>query len=1011
MKVLIVEDSEDDALLLVRYLKEHGLDPVTRRVASIASLRSALRAFQWDVILCDVSMPDLDALGALAEVKSTGIDIPFIVVSGTVPEECLVDLMKAGAHDVVVKDRLSRLAPAIEREISEAAVRRERRQIESQLQVAIESIAEGFALYDAEDRLVLCNETYKTMYSKSADAIVSGATFEDILRDCAERGQYERALGGVEEFVRERMVRHRTCGDPFEQKLSDGRWILVDERRTRDGGTVGIRTDITALKTAEQELRDNEALLRLIVDNLPIVVTYLDSELRYRLVNKTVGLWYGRAESEIIGRSAAEILGPASYNNLEPHLDRAANGASELFEATVTYPDGVTREIYAVYVSDRDDKGLVRGFVAMAIDITDRHRTERALRDREEFIRLVVDNVADAVITINESCLIESFNGSAEQLFGYSASEVRGRNVAMLMPEPYRSRHDGFVANYLQTGQGAILGMGSREVVGLRKDGSTFPLELSIGEACPAGRRIFVGTIRDLSARKNAELAIRESEERFRVAFETAPHGIALIGLDGRWLKVNRAVTKTLGYDEDELLGADVQIVMHPDDLAADQDLIHQMLGGGISSYQMEKRYIRRDGQVVDALLSKALVRDADGAPAHFVAQFLDLTERKETEAQLLQAQKMEAVGQLTGGIAHDFNNLLTVIMGNARLLERHLAKGDAVVAKNLDAIISAARRSTKLTQRLLAFSRKERLEPKVVDGRELVSGMVDMMRRTLGETIRIKARFADGPLNLVTDANLLEAALLNLATNARDAMPEGGTLTISLRSAQDEEGNCRPEPQMAPDEYIVLSVSDTGTGIPEEHREKIFEPFFTTKRVGKGTGLGLSMVFGFVKQSGGHIGVSSEVGCGTTFRLYLPAANAVHAMGAEGAARAAQQPGGGETILVVEDETEVREIAVSILNDLGYRVIEAKDGPDALAKLKEQPGVDLLFTDMIMPGGMTGHELAEQAKDQWPGLKVLYTSGYTDDALASAGKDIRLVRKPYDDTVLAKEIKEALCA
>jgi PAS domain S-box-containing protein len=755
LKLLIVEDSEDDALLLVRHLKKCGLDPVTRRVETIASLHSALSAFQWDAILCDVSMPNLDALGALEEVRSTGIDIPFIVVSGTVPEERLVELMKGGAHDVVVKDRLSRLVPAIEREIADAAVRHERREIDRQLQVAIESISEGFTLYDSNDRLVIFNDTYRRMYNKASDLIVPGATFEDIIRGGAERGQYERAQGRVEEFVRERMARHRACDGPFELKLSDGRWVLVDERRTRDGGTVGIRTDITALKSAEVQLRT--------------------------------------------------------------------------------------------------------------------------------------------------------------------------------------------------------------------------------------------------------------SEEQFRGAFETAPHGIALVGLDGRWLKVNRAVVEMLGYDEEELLNTDFQTITHPDDLEDSLDLIHQVLEGAIESYQMEKRYIRKDGEIVSTLLSVSLVRDTEGRPMHFVSQLLDLTERKEIEAQLVQSQKMEAIGQLTGGIAHDFNNLLTVILGNARLLERRLANGDVAVAKGLSAIAGAAQRGASLIQRLLAFSRKEKIEPKAVDGRELISGLQDMMRRTLGEGVEIETRFADGPLDLFADPNLLEAAILNLATNARDAMPEVGTLTLAVETTRVEIHDCGPAPKLAPGDYVVISVSDTGSGIPAEQLDRIFEPFFTTKEVGKGTGLGLSMVFGFVKQSGGLVKVKSEVGRGTTFRLLLPKAKGADATRPD-ASEPANSPGNGhETILVAEDEPAVRAVAVAILEDLGYRVIECENGPDALAKLDRQRAIDLLFTDMVMPGGLTGLDLAARARELIPDLKVLYTTGYDSGTNATNGAlpdGTGVLAKPYEAAELAKLVR-----
>ena len=1011
IKLLIADDSEDDALLVIRHLKQSGLDITTQRVDTIDSLHAALKTSRWDAILCDVNMPNLNPLRALDAVRSAGIDVPFIVVSGSVPEERMAELMKAGVHDVIVKGKLSRLVPAVKREIEEAAVRRERKQIEDQLQAAIESVSEGFVLYDSDDRLVICNDAYRGMNHQMSDLIVPGMTFENLVRGGAERGQYAEAKGRIEEFVRDRVARHQACDGPFEQQLGDGHWMLVDERRTRDGGTVVIRTDITALKTAERTLQENEAFLRLIADNLPILIGYIGADDQYKFVNRTGAQWYARPVEEILGRTIEDVLGPRKFEVFRQHVDLVQSGAAQTFDLTVAYPDGVTRDVHAVYVPDRGSDGEIRGFVAMVADITDRVSMEQNLREREQFIRAVADNVADAVIAINEAGAIETFNRAAQQTFGYAEKEAIGHNVSMLIPGQYKQKHADSLARYVNTGRSSILGVGPNELSGIRKDGSAFPLEVAVEEAKIGGRRIFIGALRDITFRKKAESALRTSEEQFRSAFQAAVHGIALVGLDGKWLKVNRAVAEMLGYEVHELLGMDIQSVTHPDDLAADLDFSSQLLVGKIPSYHLEMRYIRKDGQVLSAMLSKSLVRDADGVPMHFVSQILDLTERKAIEAQFLQAQKMEAVGQLTGGVAHDFNNLLTVILGNAALLEQRLANGDAALAKNAGAIISAARRGAELTRRLLAFSRKSNLDPKVIEARELVSGMLDMMRRVLGETVEIETCFADESLNLLVDPNLLETALLNFATNARDAMPEGGTLTITLERVGFEKDDHELVPQVAPGQYVMVSVSDTGGGIPAEHRDHIFEPFFTTKEVGKGTGLGLSMVFGFVKQSGGHIDVSSEEGRGTTFRLYLPRAEAADVREEQVDGRDAHAPSGRETILVVEDESAVREIAVSILEGLGYQVIQAKDGPDALARLQEAPGVNLLFTDMIMPGGMTGRELAEQAKGRHPGLKVLYTSGYTDDALVSADKGVRLVRKPYDNTVLANEIKLALAS
>jgi two-component system, cell cycle sensor histidine kinase and response regulator CckA len=384
LKVLLIDDSEDDGLLIVRHLERSGINPVTRRVETVDALRTALDAFQWDLILCDVAMPNLNALGALREVKSRGFDIPFIIVSGSVPEEQLVALMKAGAHDIIVKDRLPRLVAAIEREMQDADVRRQRRHAESQLLVAIESISEGFILFDAQDRLVICNETYKRIYDATADLTVPGATFEDMIRVGAERGQCEQAIGRADQFIIERTAQHRACGEPFEQMLTDGRCILIDERRTRDGGTVGIHSDITALKTAERNLRENEEFLLLIADNLPILVAYFDCDGRYRFVNRTGSEWYARGPDAVIGRKVEDVIGAAAFEPFRRNHEDARRGVAQSYDSTATFPDGVTRDVHVAYAPDRGPDGEVRGFVAMVADITERVRLEMELRHAQK---------------------------------------------------------------------------------------------------------------------------------------------------------------------------------------------------------------------------------------------------------------------------------------------------------------------------------------------------------------------------------------------------------------------------------------------------------------------------------------------------------------------------------------------------------------------------------------------------------------------------------------------------
>ncbi len=392
----------------------------------------------------------------------------------------------------------------------------------------------------------------------------------------------------------------------------------------------------------------------------------------------------------------------------------------------------------------------------------------------------------------------------------------------------------------------------------------------------------------------------------------------------------------------------------------------------------------------------------------------IEVEERRKAEAALAQAQKMEAVGQLTGGIAHDFNNLLQVVVGNLDILQRNLPEDAARLRRSADNAMKGARRAATLTQRLLAFSRRQPLDPKRIDVNALVSGMSDLLHRSLGETVAVETVVAAGLWRVEADANQLENAILNLAVNARDAMPDGGKLTIETANTMLDEAYARAHAEVRPGQYVVLSVSDTGVGMDRETAERVFEPFFTTKEVGKGTGLGLSMVYGFAKQSGGHVKIYSEPLVGTTVKIYLPRLTGGRSEEEDEAPELNISPDGGgkETILVVEDDEDVRAYSAETLRELGYQVIEAQDGPSALRVLERQAGIDLLFTDVVLPNGLNGERLARDARALRPGIKVLFTTGYSRNAIVHHGRldaGVQLIAKPYSYADLAAKVRDVL--
>ncbi len=616
----------------------------------------------------------------------------------------------------------------------------------------------------------------------------------------------------------------------------------------------------------------------------------------------------------------------------------------------------------------------------------------------------LLNSSVDGIITIDQSGAIETVNPAAARMFQYGVEEFIGRNVKFLMPEPFCSEHDGYLHSYITTGTRKIIGIG-REVIGRRKDGSTFPMHLSVGEFAIDGKSFFTGIIHDLSERKQADAMAT----RLGRVLEGSVNEVYVFDADTlRFLTVNKGARRNLGYSEEEL-GKLTPVDIKPDfDMERFQDMIAPLRSGEQELLQFETIHRRKDGTDYDVGINLQLYQAED--PPVFVAIILDITERRQIERALRQAQKMEAIGQLTGGIAHDFNNLLTVIVGNLELLEMRVS--DPEVLDLVNEAQEAADFGARLTSRLLAFARNSQLEPKVIDLNALALSLTDLLQRTLGETISLNSAFSTDLWPIKIDPSQLESAIVNLAVNARDAMPAGGKLVLETRNITIVEGYEAVEIGLNRGDYVQLSITDTGEGMSQNVRERAFEPFFTTKDVGRGTGLGLSMVYGFAKQSGGHMTIYSEIGMGTTVNLYLPCHQALVVPEESDNGSSGTALGDGELILVVEDNEAVRRLTMTRLKGLGYRVLDAADGVLALEVLESHPEIDLVFTDLVMPGGVSGYDLCKDARKRWPGIRVLLTSGYAEELTHGdklEAENLRLLRKPYRQTVLAQSIREAL--
>ena len=620
-------------------------------------------------------------------------------------------------------------------------------------------------------------------------------------------------------------------------------------------------------------------------------------------------------------------------------------------------------------------------------------------------LHAILESAVNAILAIDSAGRIHSVNPAAERMFGYRADELLGQNVNMLMPEPYRSKHDGYLARYLTTGEKRIIGIG-RGVEGQRKDGTVFPIHLTVGEFVVEGEPYFSGIVTDLSTHASLQAEIDRQSLLFQTVFDHVPEALVIADPNGEIILLNPAAMRMFGFESDEAVGLN---------LAAIFDRPHDMerLEAGLAEYDSSQISItlrRKDGTTFPGEGHAAVISGSDGSRMAVVSLLRDVTEDLKRKEELLRSKKLEAVGQLTGGIAHDFNNLLTIISGNLELLEDSISS-----MQDLDLLTRASKAAdagARLTNRLLTFARRRNLVPDVVHLNDQVRGMAELLRRTIGDTIELRTHLAPDLWLTQADVGEVEAAVLNLAINARDAMPSGGELSICTKNTTLEEDETSFDGAPPAGRYVCISVSDNGTGMSKEILSRVFEPFFTTKPPGRGTGLGLSTIYGFAKQSNGHITIYSEPGVGTTVNLYLPrCADDQEAESSISSPRGAETSL-GERVLVVEDNRDVRELTVKRLKRLGYDVIECNTGAEAQAVLGDGLKVDIIFSDIMMPGGTTGIDLGRWVERHLPGIPIVLTTGFAEETarrMPGTQKNWQILRKPYTQQDLATVVSAVL--
>jgi PAS domain S-box-containing protein len=876
------------------------------------------------------------------------------------------------------------------------------RKSEKRYQDLFDSTLDGIFQVNAEGVFILMNPAGARVFGHESPEEIIGRNAQEYWRDPKDRDAYKAELKIQKKLSAYPMRAKKKSGEPIELESSAR---TMEDEKGNFLGIEGILRDVTVRKQAEEALQQSEEKYRHLVENLGKEYFF------YRHDTKGVFTYISSSVTDMLGYSLQEALthyseylteNPINTDALR-HTDMSIQGIQQPpYEVEIFHRDGSTRWLEVSEYAVRERDGSVIAVEGIARDITERKRAEEELRTSVQMWNNTFDAMNEAISIMDAEGKLLRNNKTMLSLLGTNLDEVVDRTHWEIM-HPAEGQHEECAFSRMQKS--------------LRREHMTFRFQKQwfsvtadpiIDHLGKLAGGVYVMT--DITESKQVDEQLRESESKFKSLAEQSLVGTYIIQ-DGKFKYVNPRLAEMYAYPVEDIVDRKGPLdLVVPDDHHLVAENMKRRLSDKTPSSHYEARGRRRTGELIHIEIFGSTTT-YQGRPA-IIGVVLDITEKNKLESQLLQAQKMEAVGQLTGGIAHDFNNILSAIIGYASLLQMKMAGGDPL-RSFVDQILAGADRAANLTRSLLTFSRKQVSNQMSVDVNAIIGRVEKLLHGIIGEDIDLRLALTPGELVVDADAGQLEQVLMNLATNARDAMPKGGIL--SVESATVESGDVLEQLQdLGSKKYALISVTDTGVGMDEKTREKIFEPFFTTKDLGRGTGLGLSMVYGIIKQHKGHIHCYSEPGKGTTFKVYLPLLHSAEGGGKMKVTTAAadELQGGHETILVAEDDDTLRDLVKTTLQDFGYTVIAAVDGEDAVGQFRQnKDAVNLVLCDVIMPK-KTGGEVRDEIKKTSPDAKIIFMSGYPADIVHQKGLlegEADIVLKPIPPTVLLRKVREVL--